>query len=74
MPLRLLIFAQSPLWDAAFDARLVSFAPDGTVLASPQLSAAARTVLAVEREPRLPDLREAHRANLAVHRGRHGFS
>jgi predicted restriction endonuclease len=28
----------SALWDAAFDGGLVSFADDGTVLASPQLS------------------------------------
>jgi putative restriction endonuclease len=33
----------SALWDAAFDAGLISFADDGTVLASPELSATART-------------------------------
>src|SRR5712691_4729966 len=58
----------STLWDAAFDAGLVSFANDGTVLASPELSAAARTALGIERAPRLPTLRDAHRANLAWHR------
>ena len=64
----------SALWDAAFDAGLVSFADDGTVLASPELSAAARTALGIERAPRLPNLRDARRANLAAHRARHGFS
>src|SRR5271169_47373 len=63
----------SALWDAAFDAGLVSFADDGTALASRGLSPAARTELGIERTPRLPDLRDAHRNNLACHRGRHGF-
>ena len=64
----------SALWDAAFDAGLVSFADDGTVLASPELSAAARTALGIESAPRLPNLRDAHRANLAAHRTHHRFS
>jgi hypothetical protein len=64
----------SALWDAAFDAGLVGFANDGTVLASPELSAAARTALGIEKAPRLPNLRAAHHANLASHRARHGFS
>jgi hypothetical protein len=64
----------SALWDAAFDAGLVSFADDGTTLASPELSAAARTALGIDRAPRPPNLRDAHRANLADHRARYGFS
>jgi predicted restriction endonuclease len=64
----------SALWDAAFDAGLVSFADDGTVLASPELSAAARNALGIERAPQLTNLRDAHRTNLATHRARHGFS
>jgi hypothetical protein len=64
----------SALWDAAFDAGLVSFADDGTVLANPELSAAARTALGLEIAPGLSNLRDAHRANLADHRTRHGFS
>ena len=63
----------SALWDAAFDAGLVAFANDGTVLASPALSAAARTALGIEPAPRLPSLRDAHRANLTSHRARHGL-
>jgi putative restriction endonuclease len=64
----------SALWDAAFDTGLVSFVNDGTVLASLELSVAARTALGLERAPRLPSLRAAHRANLAAHRARHGLS
>jgi hypothetical protein len=44
----------SAIWDAAFDTGLVSFANGGTVLASPELSPAARTVLGLERAPRQP--------------------
>jgi hypothetical protein len=64
----------SALWDAAFDTGLISFAHDGTALVSPELSAAARTAFNIERAPRLPNLRDAHRANLGAHRARHGFS
>jgi hypothetical protein len=64
----------SALWDAAFDAGLVSFAHDGTALAGPTLSAAARASLGLDRAKRLSNLREAHRANLADHRARYGFS
>src|SRR5271170_7427732 len=63
----------SALWDAAFDTGLVSFADDGTVLASPELSSAARTALGIEGASPLPNLRDTHRANLAAHRARHGF-
>jgi hypothetical protein len=63
----------SALWDAAFDAGLVSFADDGTVLASPELSAPARTALDILRAARLPNLRDAHRTNLAAHRTRYCF-
>jgi hypothetical protein len=64
----------SALWDAAFDAGLVSFADDGSVLASPNLSAAARIALGIDKTPRLLSLRDTHRANLAAHRARHGLS
>lgn len=63
----------SALWDAAFDAGLVSFADDGAVLVRPELSAAARTALWIKKEPRLANLRPNHRANLAAHRTRYGF-
>jgi len=64
----------SALWDAAFDAGLVSFADDGTALASPELSAAARAALGLDSGPRLPNLRDGHYTNLAIHRARYGFS
>jgi hypothetical protein len=63
----------SALWDAAFDKGLVSFANDGTPLASPNLSELARQVLGLERAPALKGLRDAHRANLVVHRARYGY-
>jgi hypothetical protein len=63
----------SALWDAAFDQGLVSFADDGTVRASSSLSATARQALAIDTAPALHGLRDAHGANLAAHRARHGF-
>ena len=63
----------SALWDAAFDCGLVSFADDGSVLASPRRGGPARAALEVERAPALAALRDAHRANLALHRRRNGF-
>jgi putative restriction endonuclease len=64
----------SALWDAAFDQGLVSFADDGAVLASPQLSEAARKTLGVDAALPLRGLRDEHRANLRMHRARHRFS
>ena len=63
----------SALWDAAFDQGLVSFADDGTPLGSPKLSPIARTVLGLDSAPLLRGLQDPHRANLALHRTRHGF-
>jgi HNH endonuclease len=63
----------SALWDAAFDKGLVSFTDDGMPVASPQLSVVARNILALEQAIALHGLRDAHRANLAIHRARHGL-
>lgn len=63
----------SALWDAAFDRGLVSFGDDGSVLASQRLDAKARDALGLTAAPRLPGLRDQHRANLALHRSRYGF-
>jgi predicted restriction endonuclease len=63
----------SALWDAAFDQGLVSFADDGTPRASPKLGEVARTALGVDVVPPIRGLRHAHRANLSLHRTRHGF-
>src|SRR4051812_35205981 len=63
----------SALWDAAFDRGLISFADDGTVLASPALSETARTALRLSGAPPLVGLRAEHRMNLASHRSRNRF-
>ena len=63
----------SALWDAAFDRGLVSFADDGSVLASLALSEPARKALGVASAPPLAGLRYGHRANLALHRKRNEF-
>jgi hypothetical protein len=63
----------SALWDAAFDQGLVSFGDDGKPCVSPSLGEIARRALAIETVPALRGLRDAHRANLAAHRARHGF-
>jgi HNH endonuclease len=63
----------SALWDAAFDCGLVSFADDGTPRASPKLSEIARIALGFDAVSPLRGLRDAHRANLELHRMRHGF-
>lgn len=64
----------SSLWDAAFDAGLVSFTDDGQPLASPSLSPAARAELRLNSAPAISGLRDEHRANLAWHRDRYSFS
>ena len=63
----------SAFWDAAFDQGLVSFADDGRPLGGPKLSPIARTVLGLNSAPFLRGLQDPHRANLALHRMRHGF-
>jgi HNH endonuclease len=63
----------SALWDAAFDKGLVSFDDDGTLRVSASLSETARQVLDVASVAPLAGLRDAHCANLAAHRARHGF-
>lgn len=63
----------SALWDAAFDRGLISFADDGSVLVSAELSQTARVALGVNTVPPLTGLHDQHRANLAIHRSRHRF-
>jgi predicted restriction endonuclease len=63
----------SALWDAAFDRGLVSFADDGSVLASPLLGEKERKALGLAKELLLRGLRDAHRENLAFHRSLHGI-
>lgn len=63
----------SALWDAAFDAGLVSFADDGTAIGSQHLTSDSATALSLSNTPKLTGLTGAHRANLAWHRARYGF-
>ena len=56
-------------WDAAFDARLVTFDDDGAALVSDALSAAARAALEIDSVPRLTGLTPGHRKSLEWHRG-----
>jgi hypothetical protein len=63
----------SALWDAAFDTGLVSFGDDGSPLVSLRLGAVAREALGIDTVPPLSGLRDAHRANLSLHRARYGF-
>jgi hypothetical protein len=55
------------------DKGLVSFTDDGTPLVSPNLSPAAQVALGIEAAKPISGLRDAHRANPAVHRARYGF-
>lgn len=66
-------FILSALWDAAFDAGLVSFNDGGAPLASTRLSGTAATALGLQFNNKLSGLTDAHRANLAWHRSRYGF-
>jgi len=63
----------SALWDAAFDAGLVTFGDDGVPLPSPRLSREAVTALSWQFGNKLSGLTDAHRVNLAWHRSRYGF-
>jgi predicted restriction endonuclease len=64
----------SALWDAAFDDGLVSFADDGTVLRSPNLTAEAATALNLDSAAPLAPLTDLHLQNLSRHRMRYGFT
>ena len=63
----------SALWDAAFDAGLISFAEDGAVLTSPALSTDAAVALGMDNAAKLTGLTAAHRTNLEWHRTRYAF-
>ena len=59
----------SALWDAAFDAGLVTFSDEGKVEASSKLGAQAKIVLQFDRATRLT-LTEGHKAKLKWHRSK----
>ena len=64
----------SALWDAAFDAGLVSFSGTGEVLVHPRMSQGDRQVLLRDANPLLLNLTAKHHTNLAQHRVRFQFS
>ena len=64
-------FLLSALWDSAFDAGLISFADNGSVRFSPELSEEARSELGLGTAPKLVGLTSYHRTNLQWHRARY---
>lgn len=64
----------SALWDAAFDAGLISVDDNGTVLRSPKLTSEADASLSLDSATRIAPLTHLHRQNLARHRVKHGYS
>ena len=64
----------SSLWDAAFDAGLISFADDGAVLRSPALTAEAAAALNLDSSASLAPLTAFHHNNLARHRAKYGYA
>ena len=62
----------SALWDAAFDAGLISFDDEGSVLRSPALTPAAAERLSIESVVQLKPT-DAHCGHLVRHRARNGF-
>jgi hypothetical protein len=58
----------SALWDAAFDAGLVSFSDDGHPIASPLLTPRAHGALGMAEAQPIKNLTAGHRTRLAVHR------
>ena len=60
----------SSLWDAAFDAHLVSFADDGPPVAATGLTAKAKDALGFAGANPIGTFTLGHRARLAAHRAR----
>jgi hypothetical protein len=63
----------SALWDSAFDAGLISFSDEGSILISATLSAEAHLALGLEKTPILTGLTPEHLPNLRWHRRRYGL-
>jgi predicted restriction endonuclease len=65
----------SALWDAAFDAGLISFTDDGMVLTPSSLSPVADGILSRSRMTAATiALTAVHQMNIRRHRSSHGFS
>ena len=63
----------SSLWDAAFDAGLVSFTDRGEPIRSPRLSTSAARALQLDQPLAIKGLAAAHRPLLGRHRAKHGL-
>lgn len=61
-------FILGPAYDAAFDAGLISFADDGSILISPMISASQLAAVGGTYSAKVRTLADAHRSNLAHHR------
>jgi hypothetical protein len=66
-------FLLSSLWDAVFDAGLVSFKSDGTPIVSSALSMNALHALRLNESPVLKGITHAHDLMLARHRAKHNL-
>lgn len=62
-------FLLSPAYDAAFDSGLISFADNGRIIISPNLTANQLLAAGISDTARLSSLVDAHRSYLAHHRG-----
>lgn len=66
-------FLLSSLWDAAFDAGMITFSSEGVPIASAQLSASGFRALRLDEYPVLSGITHAHDLLLKRHRAKHYF-
>jgi hypothetical protein len=66
-------FLLSSLWDAAFDAGLITFSGEGKPITAPALSASAFRALRLEESPVLKGITNAHELVLVRHRAKHNL-
>lgn len=67
-------FLLSSLWDAAFDAGVITFSSEGLPIASTVLSANAFRALRLDESPVLRGITHAHNLMLRRHRAKHHFT
>ena len=67
-------FLLSSLWDAVFDAGLVTFSAEGVPIASTKLSASGLRALRLDESPVLRGITDAHELMLERHRTKHHFT
>lgn len=66
-------FLLSSLWDAVFDAGLITFSGEGKPIAAPDLSASALRALRLDESPVLTGITNAHELMLVRHRAKHNL-